>query len=151
MEAEAGPSFCKRRKVGTSYKKLKETEIHEILGTEESYEDYSSDTDYSYERSGSESNNENESDSDTESDYDVDEQNYNSVENSRVNRYKKLNISWTTEDFIPTVHQFCDSDSGVCSNSFDDSSKPVEYFLSLLTPASQVLKCGDISVPYLQK
>jgi hypothetical protein len=102
MEAEAGSSFCKRRKVGTSYKKLKETEIHEILGTKESDEDYSSDTDYSCERSGSESNNENESDSDTESDYNVDEQNDNSDENSCVNRYKKLNISWTTEDFIPT-------------------------------------------------
>jgi hypothetical protein len=78
MEPEAGPSFCKRRKEGTSYKKLKEIEIHEILGTKESDEDYSSDTDYSYERSGSESNNENEIDSDTESDYYVDEQNDNS-------------------------------------------------------------------------
>jgi hypothetical protein len=48
MEAEAGPSFCKRQKAGTSYKKLKENEIHEILGTEESDEVYSSDTDYSY-------------------------------------------------------------------------------------------------------
>jgi hypothetical protein len=101
IEAEAGPSFCKRRKVDTSYKKLKETKIHEILGTEESDEDYSIDTDYSYECSGSESKNENESDSDTESDCDV-EQNDNSDENSCVNRYKKLNISWTTEDFIPT-------------------------------------------------
>jgi hypothetical protein len=66
--------------------------------------------------------------------------------------------------FIPTVHQFCEADSGVRSNSFDNSSKPAEYFLSLLTPdiasfivqetnrfASQVLKGGDISVPYLQK
>jgi hypothetical protein len=88
MEAEAGPSFCKWRKVSTSYKKLKETEIPEILGTEESDEDYSSDTNYSYEHSGSESNNENENDSDAESDYDVDEQNDNSDENSCVNRYK---------------------------------------------------------------
>jgi hypothetical protein len=45
MEAEAGPSSCKRQKVGTSCKKLKETEIHEILGTEES-DEYSSDTDF---------------------------------------------------------------------------------------------------------
>jgi hypothetical protein len=155
MEAEAGPSFCKWRKVGTSCKKLKEIEIHEILGTEESDEEYSSDTDYSYECSGSDSNNENESESNTESDYDDDddEQNDNSDENSSVNKYKNLNISWTIEDFIPTVHQFCDADSGVRSNSFDDSCKPVEYFLSLLTPdivsfivqetnrfASQVLK-----------
>jgi hypothetical protein len=49
MEAEAGPSFCKWWKVGTSCKKLKETEIHEILGTEDSDEEYSRDTDYSYE------------------------------------------------------------------------------------------------------
>jgi hypothetical protein len=86
MEAEAGHSFCKWRKVGTSCKKLKEIEIHEILGTEESKEEYSSDIDYSYERSGSESNNENESDRDTESD--DDEQNDNSDENSYVNRSK---------------------------------------------------------------
>jgi hypothetical protein len=133
MEAEAGPSFCKRRKVGASCKKLKETETHEIPGTEES-DEYSSNTDCSYEHNGSESNNENESESDTESDYDDDERNNNSDENRNGNRYKNLNISWTIEDFIPTVHQFCDADSGVRSNSFDDSSKPVEYFLSLLTP-----------------
>jgi hypothetical protein len=87
MEAEAGP-FCKWQKVGTSCKKLKEIEIHEILGTEES-DEYSSDTDYSYEHSGSESNNKNESKNDTESDYD-DEQNDNSDENSYVNRCKNL-------------------------------------------------------------
>jgi hypothetical protein len=81
MEAEAGPSFCKWWKVGTSCKKLKEIEIHEILGTEESDEEYSSDTDYSYEHSESESNDENESESDRESDCD-DEQNDNSDENS---------------------------------------------------------------------
>jgi hypothetical protein len=63
-------------------------------------------------------------DSDTQSDYD-DKQNDNLDENSYVNRYKNLNISWETDDFIPTVHQFCDTDSGVRSNSFDDSSKPV--------------------------
>jgi hypothetical protein len=60
MEAGAGPSFCKWQEVGTSCKKLKEIEIREILGTEESDEEYSSDTDYSYEHSGSDSNNENE-------------------------------------------------------------------------------------------
>jgi hypothetical protein len=139
--------------MGKSCKKLKEIEIREILGTEECDEQYSSDTDYSYECSGHESNNENESD--TESDCDDDEQNYNSDENSCVNRYKNLNILWTIEDFIPTVHQFCDAGSGVRSKSFDESSKPVEYFLSLLTPdivlfivqetnkfASHVLKGG---------
>jgi hypothetical protein len=93
----AGPSFYKWQKVGTSCRKLKETEIHEILGTEESDEEYSSDTDYSYERSGSESNNENENESHTECDYDDDddEQNCDSDKNSYVNRYKSLNISWT--------------------------------------------------------
>jgi hypothetical protein len=150
-------------KVGTSCKKLKETEIHEILGTEESDEEYSSDTENVMNVVGVRATMKMRV-TVTQSDYDDDEQNDNSDENSYVNRYKNLNISWTTEDFIPTVHHFCDTDSGVRSNSFDDSSKPVEYFLSLLTPdivsfivqetnrfASQVLKGGDISVPYLQK
>jgi hypothetical protein len=54
--------------------------------------------------------------SDQESDCNDDEQNGNSEENSYVNRYKNLNISWTVKDFIPTIHQFCDADSGVRSN-----------------------------------
>jgi hypothetical protein len=45
MEAESDPSFCKRWKVSTSCKKLKEIDINEILGTEES-DEYSSDTDF---------------------------------------------------------------------------------------------------------
>ncbi|KAJ8953501.1 hypothetical protein NQ318_023623 [Aromia moschata] len=47
--------------------------------------------------------------------------------------YSRLNLIWTENDFQPMVHIFDDSGSGVKTDSLNENSLEIDYFLNLFT------------------
>lgn len=118
MASEACPSVSSRkRKIF-----LKDHEIPGVIDEELDYSGEESDIEISgsdYEECDSDSNHSADSDSET---------------NDSDSRINNLDMSWTTATFTPKIFNFIDAESGVKSDQFDDNSKEVDYFISLLTP-----------------
>lgn len=122
MAPQAGPSSEKKRKVF-----LKEDEILKVL---EEVLDQSG-SDFDFESSGSEH------ESTCISDRSEDEGMENASGSNRERDINKnLNMSWSVSgtSFIPEIHKFDNSESGVKPGMFHENSKESDYFMSLLTP-----------------
>lgn len=50
-----------------------------------------------------------------------------------VTDYRDLTITWTKHDFVPKVHAFDDSNSGVTNEHLTEESLEIEFFLDLFT------------------
>lgn len=65
----------------------------------------------------------------TENVHDTSEEQNESLEKD----YGAIEIQWTTNDFVPKIHDFDDQESGLKINSLDENSNELDYFTTIFS------------------
>ena len=130
MASKAGPSMStsKKRKFAAKDSEIISEVLDEVLDDSGSdFEINLSDSDYV--QSDSDSDLSEVSENEESEDRVID-----GVEKRRGGHHTNLNMNWVVTDFMPQIHKFDNSRSGVNNLATNDDSKEIDYFLSLLTP-----------------